>query len=100
MNYRIDLVEMQAHAMKLNNVGEQVNRALSASQAVSNMEAFGKLGFPLAAICVAAQNSAMDTMRQASDAAVDHVKRFDGWRKFIEEHEQAQADIFDGMHNR
>lgn len=35
-------------------------------------------------------------MRQASDAAVDHVRRFDGWLKHIEEHEQAQSDIFDG----
>lgn len=100
MTYRIDLVEMQAHAMKLNNVGQQVNYALSAGQAVSNPEAFGKLGFPLAALCTAAQNAAMDTMRQASDAAVDHVRRFDGWRKHIEEHEQAQSDIFDGMHDR
>lgn len=100
MNYRIDLVEMQAHATKLNNVGQQVNYALSAAQVVSNMEAFGKLGFPLAALCTAAQNTAMDTMRQASDAAVDHVKRFDGWRKHIEEHEQAQSDIFDGMHDQ
>ncbi|GGU47029.1 type VII secretion target [Lentzea flava] len=100
MTYRIDLVEMQAHATKLNNVGQQVNYALSAAQVVSNMGAFGKLGFPLAALCTAAQNAAMDTMRQAVDASVDHVKRFDGWRKHIEEHEQAQSDIFDGMHDR
>jgi hypothetical protein len=100
MNYRIDLVEMQAHAMKLNNVGEQVNRAVSAGQTVSNMEAFGKLGFPLAAICTAAQNSALDSMRQASDAAADHVKRFDAWRRHVEENETTQADIFDGMHNQ
>ncbi|TWP52544.1 hypothetical protein FKR81_09485 [Lentzea tibetensis] len=100
MNYRIDLVEMQAHAMKLNNVDEQVNRALSAGQAVTNLDAFGKLGFPLAAICTAAQNTALDTMRQASDAAVDHVKRFDEWRRHVEEHEQAQSDIFDGMHDQ
>lgn len=99
MNYEIDLGQMQAHAMKLDNVGEQVNRALGACQAVSNAEAFGKLGYPLALICGAAQNAAMDTMRQASDAAVDHVKRFDSWRKSVEEHEQAQKDIFDGMHD-
>ncbi len=100
MTYRIDLVEMQAHATKLNNVGQQVNYALSAAQVVSNMEAFGKLGFPLAALCTGAQNAAMDTMCQAVDASADHVKRFDGWRKHIEEHEQAQSDIFDGMHDR
>ncbi|MFD4676491.1 hypothetical protein ACFWNN_42690 [Lentzea sp. NPDC058450] len=100
MTYRIDLVEMQAHSAKLDSVGAHVNQALGAAQTVSSPEAFGKLGFPLAALCSVAQNSAMDTLRQASDAAADHLRRFDSWRKSVEEHEQLQTDVFDGMHER
>ena len=100
MTYRIDLVEMQAHAMKLNNVGQQVNYALSAGAGRVQPGGFRQARLPARSPLHRAQNAAMDTMRQASDAAVDHVRRFDAWRKHIEEHEQAQSDIFDGMHDQ
>ncbi|WP_053721670.1 hypothetical protein [Saccharothrix sp. NRRL B-16348] len=99
MTYDIDLAEMESHATRLRDVAKRVGIAADAGQATSHPEAFGLLGTPLAAICGAAQHSAMTTLREAVDAAADHVTRFDGWREHVRDHDETQSEIFDGMHN-
>lgn len=94
MNYRIDLTEMDNHAGRLNEIGGRINTAMSAADTTSNPEAFGLLGIPLAALCSAAQFMAMNTLREASEAALDHHKRVLDWREDIKNVEQMQTDRF------
>lgn len=98
MTYRINLDEMDAHAQKLVEVGQRVNMAAAAGDAASNPEAFGLLGIPLMAICAAAQHMAVNTLREASDAALDHVERVRSWREDVQNNEENQTALFDGMH--
>lgn len=95
MTYDIDLAEMASHAAKLRDVADRVGIAADAGKTTSHPEAFGLLGTPLAAICATAQDSAMTTLRQAVDAAADHVTRFDGWREHVRANDQTQSEIFD-----
>lgn len=99
MTYDIDLAEMESHATRLRDVADRVTTAVDAGRATSHAEAFGLLGTPLAHLCGAAQHSAMTTLREAADAAADHVTRFDGWREHVRNHDETQSDLFDGMHN-
>lgn len=98
MTYRISLEEMEAHAKKLDDIGQRVNTAFGAGEAASNSEAFGLLGIPLMGICAAAQHMAMNTLREATDAAGDHVKRVHLWREDVKNNDETQADLFDGIH--
>ena len=100
MTYRINPEEMDAHAKKLEDVGQRMNTALGAGDAASNPEAFGLLGIPLMGVCAAAQHMAMNALREASDAALDHVKRVRSWREDVQNNEDDQTALFDGIHNR
>ncbi|GLZ31932.1 hypothetical protein Lesp02_41200 [Lentzea sp. NBRC 105346] len=99
MNYRISPEEMEAHSKKLSDVGDRVNTALGAGEASSHPEAFGLLGIPLMGICSAAQFMAMNVLRDAAEAALDHVKRVDAWREDVKNNEETQTAVFDGMYN-
>lgn len=81
MNYRIDLAEMDAHAKRVDEIGGRIGTAIGAGDAASNPEAFGLLGIPLAALCRAAQHMAMNTLKDAAEAALDHHKRVKAWRE-------------------
>jgi translation elongation factor EF-1beta len=94
MTYRINPDEMSAHAKKLDDIGERVSTAMGAGQATSHPEAFGLLGFQLMGICAGAQHMAMNTLKEAVDAATDHVKRVQSWREHIQTNDEAQADMF------
>jgi hypothetical protein len=99
MTYDIDLAEMESHATRLRDVATRVGTAVDAGRATSHPEAFGLLGIPLASICEAAQHRAMTTLREAADAAADHVTRFDGWRRHVRDNDETQSDLFDGTDN-
>lgn len=94
MNYRIDLEEMDSHAGRLNEIGGRINTALSAADTTSNPEAFGLLGIPLAGLCAAAQYMAMNSLKAAAEAALDHHKRVMDWREDVKNTEEMQADRF------
>ena len=94
MNYRIDLTEMDNHAGRLNEIGARINTAIGAADTTSNPEAFGLLGVPLAAICSAAQFMAMNTLKDAAEAALDHHKRVTDWREDVRNLEEMQTDRF------
>ena len=96
MNYRIDIDEMQSHTGRLNEIGGRINTAMSAADTTSNPEAFGLLGIPLAALCAAAQYGAMNTLKEAAEAALDHHKRVIDGREDVKNNEEMQTDRFKG----
>ena len=96
MNYRIDLSEMDNHARRVDEIGGRIGTAIGAGNASSNSEAFGLLGIPLAGLCAAAQWAAMNTLKEAADAALDHHKRVLDWREDIKNNEEMQTDRFKG----
>jgi hypothetical protein len=92
--FQVDPAVLEAHRKKLDALTGRINTALDAAGQTMHPEAFGVVGFTLAAAFAVAQSVAEDTVRTAADAADDHATRVRTWQQRKEITEDEYKNLF------
>ncbi|MBN6036175.1 hypothetical protein [Amycolatopsis sp. 195334CR] len=89
-----DPEELRHHATNVENLQNELSAALGAITQVTDPDAFGLLGRPLAMVCANFIDETTNQLRTAAETTGDHVRKVRDWATRTDDNEESIKQLF------
>ncbi|AXB46700.1 type VII secretion target [Amycolatopsis albispora] len=95
-----DPEELRHHAKNIQNLQHELSAALGAVTQVTDPDAFGMIGRPLAMICANFIDETTTQLRTAADTTNDHLQKVQTWAERTDDNEESIKALFATIEER
>ncbi|MDI5977809.1 hypothetical protein [Amycolatopsis magusensis] len=94
MDIKADPDELRQHAKNIENLQNELSAALTAITQVTDPDAFGMLGRPLAMICGTFIDETTSQLRTAVQTTDEHLRKVQTWAAHTDDNEESIKALF------